>query len=345
MKRRTRILLISVAFVVVLGGLALGILFIFWTPRSCNMMPDKFLSLDWHPNGQLIAANGTSGMFLYSDTLENITPKAGWGNTATSLYLGWSLNGKFLAGDAGDNTIQIWDARTLKVVGKLTASGDPSGLSFLAWSPDGTQIAAYSGRLISIWSASTFGLLTHLGGHANFVNAASWSPDGMLLASSGLDGMIYIWNVVTEQKTSSISSPAGPGTVLLVKWSPADQRYIATGATDGVVRVWNTNTGGLYRRLDSGSSPFAVRSLAWSHDGKRIALTSDRLQIWDVESGQRLFQLEGHVGITEAVAWSPDDRRLVSAGNDGTIKIWDTSAGMLLHTQQTPGKGIRFCAY
>ena|GEM_PF-1697726 len=40
--------------------------------------------------------------------------------------------------------------------------------------------------------------------------------------------------------------------------------------------------------------------------------------------------LEGHQGSVLACGWSPDGGRLVSAGNNGTLRLWDTASGECL---------------
>jgi WD40 repeat protein len=344
MRRKKRILLIVGIITVVLGGNALYLFLPIFFPPQCSLEPPEFFALDWHPNRNLIAARGISGLFLYSDTLENVTPRDVFGSSFPGLDIGWSADGNYLAIGDGDSSIQIWDVKTFEMRGKL-AVPRPERLYFLSWSPDGTEIAAYSEQRVSIWSASKFSLKGYFYGHTNFVQAASWNPDGKLIASTGLDGMIYIWNASSRQKVLSIVSPAGPLGILVVQWNPIEPYFIATGESDGLVRVWDTRSGTLYRSLDSQSSPFWISALAWSHDGKRIALTSDRLQIWDVASGRKVFELKGHERLVKAVAWSSDDRKLVSAGNDGTIRIWDTTTGQLLHMQLVLGDPVRSCPY
>jgi WD40 repeat protein/tRNA A-37 threonylcarbamoyl transferase component Bud32 len=59
--------------------------------------------------------------------------------------------------------------------------------------------------------------------------------------------------------------------------------------------------------------PAALRQWEWRYV-KRLCHTD-------------LFTLKGHTGAVLSVCWSPDGRRLASAGRDGTIKVWDAANG------------------
>jgi hypothetical protein len=58
------------------------------------------------------------------------------------------------------------------------------------------------------------------------------------------------------------------------------------------------------------------------------------VRLWDTAGGQELLALEGHTGEVWRVTFSPDGRRLASAGGDGTVRLWDAAAGQELRTLQ-----------
>jgi WD40 repeat protein len=77
-----------------------------------------------------------------------------------------------------------------------------------------------------------------------------------------------------------------------------------------------------------------VKAVAWSPDGKRLAAATDSVEIWGVETGERLKRLEGHTGTIWSVAWSPDGRLLASGGADETVRVWDAETGASLQVLQ-----------
>ncbi len=100
-----------------------------------------------------------------------------------------------------------------------------------------------------------------------------------------------------------------------------------------------------YELLSRWETGVPIECLAYSPDGKKIATGhgysthqrfEDRpgdLQIRDAETGRLLLPaFEAHRGPVFDLAFSPDGRRIATAGADRTAKIWDAGTGKLVYT-------------
>jgi WD40 repeat protein len=130
------------------------------------------------------------------------------------------------------------------------------------------------------------------------------------------------------------------------------------------MKLWNVADGKLV--WDNKEHRATVVDLAFSHDGKLLASASDdkTIKIWNVAERKliRTMKVAEHV---QAVAFSPDDKRLLTGGRDKPLigeflqeifgdskfnpgvsaRLWDVETGALLQTFTKHGNDVQDVAY
>ncbi len=87
----------------------------------------------------------------------------------------------------------VWDVASGSQLDVLP-SGDAVSTA-LAFSPDGSLLAAQDGKKIMLWDVAARQLAGGLSGHEDLITSLAWSPNGTTLASASNEGLVRLWQV------------------------------------------------------------------------------------------------------------------------------------------------------
>jgi hypothetical protein len=226
----------------------------------------------------------------------------------------------------------------------------------VAFAPDGDRIATGSeDHTARIWNAVTGHEISKLEGHTAAVYSVAFSRDGQRLVTGSADHSAVIWDTSSGRRIISLEGHSG--SVWAVAFSP-DGRRILTGSEDGKFIIWDAVDG---RRLPVVTAHRApVRAVAYAPDGERFVTASvdGTAILWDAATGtNKLAVLRGHRHLWSegyllsgaqniwSVAFSPSGRRIVTGGDDGTVRVWDASNGQELLALEGPAEGVLSVAF
>jgi WD40 repeat protein len=165
--------------------------------------------------------------------------------------------------------------------------------------------------------------------HPGPVLTAVCSPDGRLLATTGADRIVRVWDAASGQLRKRYLGHTN--SVLSLAWSP-DNRQLASASWDGSVRIWDAT-----RRQEFETIPtLADFSVTFSPDGKFLVAGGRNVHVWDTATGAHLQHLTNASTYDLTGSFSSDGKAFVAVGWGEKIFFWDANTWQYLGESSGP---------
>ncbi|KAG2128112.1 ribosome biogenesis protein Sqt1 [Suillus cothurnatus] len=185
-----------------------------------------------------------------------------------------------------------------------------------------------------IWDITDGEVIVKLTGHTDSVCSASFSSDGQMVATGGMDGKVRIWRrvgAVDFRNWEFLTELQGPDEVIWLRWHPRGAILLA-GSNDSTVWLWQLPSGNTMQVFAGHSGP--VQCGEFTPDGKRIVTASEdgTLIYWDPRSSTPVFKLSPQdarfdlENIT-SLAINGSSTLVVVGGTSGSVRVVSLSKG------------------
>jgi|GEM_PF-2402352 len=168
-----------------------------------------------------------------------------------------------------------------------------------------------------------------MNGHANYISAVAFSPDGKTAVSGSFDQTFKLWNVQTKQLIQTFEGHNG--LINMIAFSPDGNTIASVSYEDLSIKLWNIETGKLIRTFkengdinSSNLGQVTITTVTFSPDGKKLLSGgASHAVLWDIEKGEIEHIFYVHSDIVIVVKFSADGKKIITGSLDHMMYIYD----------------------
>lgn len=276
--------------------------------------------------------------------------------------LQFSNDGHYFA-IAMDRFVQIWrtpdyseDRQFAPFVRYRNYAGHYNDVLSITWSKDSRFLISTSkdltARIFSLHSEDSEAKMT-LSGHRDYVMQAFFDETQEIIYTISKDGALFQWEygLMDESSDDEESTTEDEEKEDKLQWRITSKNYfhmearvrcaafhaksnmLVVGFTTGEFRLYELPEFNLVQLLSMGQN--AVDTVTINQTGEWFAFGSSKvgqLLVYEWQSESYILKQQGHFDAMNALCYSPDGSRVVTASDDGKLKVWDVNSGFCLMT-------------
>ncbi|KAI0072933.1 WD40 repeat-like protein [Panus rudis PR-1116 ss-1] len=324
------------------------------------LSPDSNVLISVDEDGRALLVNVRRGVVLHHHNFKKAVKD-----------IKFSPDGKFIA-VTHDSHVQVWRTPNHLVrefapfVLHRTYTGHHDEVTSIEWSPDSkcflTTSRDMTARLFTLDPLEGFRPKT-FAGHRDVLLGAYFSADCKTIYTVSRDGAVFIWKAkASESDSDSDEEEPMPSTsqtgsqltyeIANTRWGVHKRNYfnqagtkvvcstfhrssslLVVGFSTGVFGLWEMPAFSNIHTLSI--SQEKISSVAISNSGEWLAFGARKLGqllVWEWQSESYILKQQGHYFDMNTLAYAPDGQNVATGGDDGKVKVWNTTSGFCFVT-------------
>ncbi len=296
------------------------------TRRRGNLAEVSCLTVGGNIRNQLVSGADDGSMWVWDMEAGTPTRVINAHSDAVSSIQCASMDVTRFVTASADNTMKVWDIRARRPLVHTLRGSTKGPVNLISVENDyGLAFSGSNDPSLKVWDIRTGRLRHNLQEHYGAVYSVGSNPsifNGFI--SGARDGSIKVWNKEGDCRRTLRAHRGAVGHVAFQPQSRRNPRsrftpYILSASSDQTARLWDSSRLVCSHVLKGHKG--ALTTAKWaSHNCVLTASMDTTIKMWDSRDGRCIKTMTGHTGGISHLEC--DSEMIVSAGVDGTLRMW-----------------------